>query len=554
MRGRINNHILRIIPLGGLGEVGMNCMILEYKGSRIMIDCGVMFPPEEYGVNIIIPDFSYLKDKPLDGIILTHAHDDHIGATPFLLRELNYPVPIMSEKYSLGLLREKLKEVGVQHLAKLQYISPHSPLYIGEMKIIPFPVSHSTVHSLGLIIKTEEYNIVHTSDYKLGYNTKEDGITDLENIKKLTQNRIDLLLADSTNIELKGRAGSEKDLKEYFFNIIANHRGRVFVSTFSTSIPRIQGLLDIAKELKRYVVIVGRSLQSSIAVATSLGILKYPSSIVKSVEEVSKIENKNILFLISGTQGEPTSSLKRLSLNQLKRVRVEDGDLIILSAKFIPGNELAIYKMISDLTRLGAKVLHQNLDPLVHVSGHAYRDEQKEVLEKLKPNFFIPVHGNYHYLKLHEELANSLGIKNSIVMENGDIVEFDGNSLLKVGRVPHGKVYIDGFAGVIEDIVLKDRIDLAESGVVTVVMIVDLEKGELISQPKVITKGVLFEDASRDLLNSASIFLKKAYEKSYPSLRKDPEKIKELAKKTIRRFFYKELSKKPVALAVVVAV
>ena len=548
----LREPFLRLIPLGGLGEVGMNCMILEYKDTRIMIDCGVMFPDQEYGVNLIAPDFSYIYDKKLDAIILTHAHDDHIGATPFLLREIE-PPPIMSDKFTLGLLREKLKEAGVLHIADLRYISPNNPIKIGDFKIIPFRVSHSTAQTMGLVIKTDRHTIVHTSDYKLGYRTKEDGITDLEEIKRIAKRKIDLLLADSTNIEERGRAGSEKKLKEYLFNIIKRHPGRVFISLFSTSIPRIQGILDIAKELGRYVVLVGRSMQTSVSVATSLGLLRYPSSLMRTPEQASQLDKRKVLFIISGTQGEPNSSLKRLSQNQLRKIKIEEDDLIILSSKFIPGNELSIYRMISDLCRLGAKVLHQNLDPNVHVSGHAYRDEQREVLESLNPRFFIPVHGNYHYLKLHEELAHSVGIKNTLVMENGDVVGFDGAELSKIGKVPSGKMHIDGLTG-IEDIVLQDRMNLAESGVVTAVLIVDVDRGELMIEPQLITRGVVFEDANRQLLDSASKSLKRAYENSHINLRKDPEQIKQLAQKTLRKFFLKELARKPVALVMVIPV
>lgn len=541
---------LRIVPLGGLGEVGMNCLALERGDDIIVIDCGVMFPGEDVGIDVIHPDLSYLIDRSskLRGLVLTHGHEDHIGGVPFLLRAVD--VPIYGPPYALAMVSERLKQHQLVRDPKIRRTRPSETYELGAFNIMPIRVTHSIADSTALAIETPEHIIIHSGDFRMDDTPVDGELFQLDRLKGFGDRGVDLLLSDSTNIENKGTFGSEQSVARTIEAAAKEASGGVFVSMFSSNTPRLQLILELADKLGRRVVLAGRSVMTHVRVGTELGYLKYPPGLIMPFEAASSQPRNEVLYIISGTQGEHNSALGRLADGRLRGVNVEPGDLVVISGRFIPGNDLDIYRVVSALTRRGARVLHSRAEPGVHVSGHAHREEQKQLLELVRPKAFVPVHGAYHHLALHAQLGRELGVRDVAVVEDGEPLELSADGLVRRGTVNVGRVHVDGTMGVSE-LVLKDRRSL-RSGVALAVLVLNLERGELVVPPQIIARGVGDERNFPSLWARASEAVREAVERAPLKIRRDPSAVRDTATRALRRYLSKTIDRRPISLSVVV--
>ena len=501
---------LKIIPLGGLSEIGKNMIVMEYGGDIIVIDVGLMFPEEEMlGIDLVIPDISYLMERRerIRGIVITHGHEDHIGALPFLLPQLN--VPVYSTKLVQGLIQVKLKERKALEGTKLKVVSPGEQITLGKFGVEFYPVCHSIPDSVGLIIHTPVGIIVHSGDFKLDYTPVSGKPTDLSRLAQLGAQGVLLLLSDSTYAELPGYTPSEKVVGETLEHIMADAPGRVIVTTFSSLISRIQQVIDAAAKYQRRVFIVGRSMSDTVRMALELGYLNAPDGILGRLDEIRGMPHNKIVFITTGSQGEPTSALVRMANRDHRQVHIQRGDTIVISATPIPGNEAVVNRTVDNLFKQGAQVIYSKLAQ-VHVHGHGSQEELKLLLNLVKPRFFMPIHGEYRHLSLHAKLAQSVGIPkdNTFVLEDGDILELGYQSARKTGKVSSGNVYVDGLSvGDIGGVVLRNRRMLSKDGIVVAIIAVNRQTGKLVGRPDIVTRGFVdtrefkgMIEESRDLL------------------------------------------------------
>ena len=490
---------LRIIPLGGLGEIGRNMMALEYANDVIVIDAGLMFPREEMlGVDLLIPDISYLlqKQEKLRGIIITHGHEDHIGALPYILPRLD--VPVYATRLTGRLISLELKHRGMKSKTKLNVVHAGSRLTLGSFTIEFFPVCHSIPDSVGLVIRTPAGIVVHSGDFKIDYTPVIGGPTDLNRLAKLGTEPVLLLLSDSTYAELPGYTPSERVVSDTLDHIVARASGRVIITTFSSLVSRIQQVIDVAVKHDRSVFVTGRSMEEIVDVAVEAGYLTIPPNVVCRFEELKRLPHNQVIVLTTGSQGEPTSALVRMANRDHRQIQIVPGDTVVMSATPIPGNESLVNKTIDSLFRQGADVIYSKVSQ-VHVHGHGSQEELKLLFDLVKPKFFVPVHGEYRHLRVHAKLAESLGMPkdNIFVLEDGDILELGREGGKVVGRVPIGDVYVNGFfTGELDSAVLRDRKLLSRDGVVVVTLAVDSSKGKLIGKPHIETRG--FMDAQEN--------------------------------------------------------
>jgi ribonuclease J len=475
--------ILKIIPLGGLGEIGMNMMVFEYGDTMFVVDSGLMFP-EDYmlGVDFVIPNLDYIRQNrsKMAAVVLTHAHEDHIGALPYLLREIS--VPVFGTPFTLGLVRHKLEELELFSTSALHEIYPDEKLRLGPFELEFIRVGHSVVDGLGMAINTPRGMLVHTGDYKIGYGAAGGMATDLNKFAACGEKGVLALLSDSTNVEKEGYTISDKEVGETLDRIISNRRGRIIVALFASNVARIQLIVDIAKARGKKMVFDGRSIEVSINIAKSLGLLTIPAGMEIRIEQVPDYSDDEIIIITTGSQGEPMSALARMASGIHKQIKIRAGDTVILSSKFIPGNEKAIGKIINNLYRKGADVIYEKISA-IHVSGHAFREELKLMINLTKPEYFIPIHGEYRHLILHARLAKAMGIdENKILLsENGQIIEFDKSGGRLNGTVLTGRVLIDGKGvGDVGRSVLRERRALSEEGLVAVTMAFDEDTGIII--------------------------------------------------------------------------
>ncbi len=501
---------LRVIPLGGLGEIGKNMIAMEYEDDIIIIDAGLMFPEEEMlGIDLVIPDISYLLERlrKIRGIIITHGHEDHIGALPYLLPQLK--APIYSTKLTRGLIQVKLKERRALSEAKLEVVSPGEPFTLGKFKIEFFPVCHSIPDAVGLIIHTPIGIVVHSGDFKLDYTPVNGKPTDLSRLAQLGAQGVLLLLSDSTYAELPGYTPSEMVVGEALDHIMADAPGRVIITTFSSLISRIQQVIDAAAKHQRRVFVIGRSMSDTVRMSLELGYLNAPNGILGRLDEARGMPHDKIVFVTTGSQGEPTSALVRMANRDHRQVHIHPGDTIVISATPIPGNEAVVNRTVDNLFKQGAQVLYSKLAQ-VHVHGHGSQEELKLLLNLVKPKFFMPIHGEYRHLSLHARLAQSVGIakENMFVMEDGDILELGPQTAKITGKVSSGNVYVDGLSvGDIGGVVLRNRRMLSKDGMVVAIIAVNRQTGKLVGRPDIVTRGFVdtrkFKDMieeSRDLL------------------------------------------------------
>ncbi len=547
---------LKIIPLGGLSEIGKNMMLMEYENDIIIIDAGLMFPEEEMlGIDLVIPDISYLLEhrEKVRGIIVTHGHEDHVGALPYLLPQLN--VPVYSTKLTQGLISVKLKERRKLSEAKLKMIPPGGTLTLGKFKVEFFPVCHSIPDSVGLIIQTPVGTIVHSGDFKIDYTPVSGKPTDLSRLAQLGAQGVLLLLSDSTYAELPGYTPSEKVVGETLDHIMADAPGRVIVTTFSSLVSRVQQVIDSAAKHQRRVCIVGRSMTDTSNMALELGYLKVPDGILARIDEVRGIPRNKIVFITTGSQGEPTSALVRMANRDHRQLHILRGDTVVFSASPIPGNEALINRTVDTIFRQGAQVLYSRVSP-VHVHGHASQEELKLLVNLVKPKFFVPIHGEYRHLTIHAQIAQSVGIpkENIFVLEDGDILELNPQAGKIAGKVSAGNVYVDGLSvGDIGTVVLRDRKMLSRDGMVVVIIAINRQTGKLVGRPDIISRGFVDTREARDMIEESRNLVARTLDhgRDRPA---DWSFISAKVRDMLNRFYYEQTKRRPMILPFMVKV
>ena len=551
----LHPEAVRILPLGGLGEIGLNMMVIEAADGLLIIDCGLMFP-ESYmlGIDLVIPDVSAIAERREDiaGIVLTHGHEDHIGAIPFLAEKLGFP-PIYGSPLTLGLLANKLEEHKLNSKIHCQSVKVREPVSIGPFGVEFFRAAHSIVDGCGLAIRTPAGLIVHTGDFKLDPTPVDNQPTDLGRLATYGEQGVLLLLADSTNVENAGQTLSERTVGEAFDELLPQCSGKVLVATFSSNIHRIQQVINAAQKVDRKVVLSGRSMVSNIAIARQLGYLHIPDDMLIDLRRMRDLRPDRTLILTTGSQGEPLSSLSRIAMDDHKKISIEPGDTVILSSNFIPGNERAITHLINHLYRRGAEV-HYETTSEIHVSGHASQGELKTVLNLVRPEYFVPVHGEYRHLVKHAQLARSLGWSDqrALVISNGNPLVLSANGHQIEAKVETGRVFIDGKGvGDVGEMELRDRRHLANHGLVIVFLALNQDSGTIVSGPEIITRGFIPEEDSEILLEDARQLVCEMLEEHSREAISDWEELRVEVRKTLRRLFNKTIDRRPLILPII---
>ena len=540
---------LRIVPLGGLGEFGSNMLAVEWGGSSIAVDCGVMFPsPEMLGIDLVIPDISYLAEpgKTPQAIILTHAHEDHIGALPYILQR--FQVPVYGTRLTLEFLRHKLREHRLEESTELVEIVPGRRFSVGPFTIEGIPVTHSLVNCIALAIETPVGVVIHTGDFKIDNTPMAGESFDFHRFAAYGDKGVLLLLSDSTNVEHAGSTPSERVVGQGLRGIFGASAGRIFVATFASHIPRIQQVAELTAEFGRKLVLSGRSIVNNTAIAADLGYLRLPSDVMTDNQGWQDVAGDRLCFLTTGSQGEPLSVLHRVAFDEHRSIRVQPGDAVVLSARFIPGNEKVISNLIDHLYRRGAQV-HYERTSEIHVSGHASQEELKTMIRLTRPRYFVPVHGEFRQLCKHIELARAVGVPadNCFLMENGDVLELDGQDAWRVEPVATGKVFVDGKGvGDVEDVVIRDRRHLSEDGMVVVAMAVHQRTGEVAAGPDLLARGFMRSEEEDDVLDTARASLRAYVDGCGVEMRTDSAELKEGIRRSLRKFFEKRLHRRPV--------
>nr|WP_278308364.1 ribonuclease J [Oxobacter pfennigii] len=548
---------LKIIPLGGLGEIGKNMTVIEYKNDIIVIDCGLMFPEEEMlGIDIVIPDITYLlknKDK-FHAIVLTHGHEDHIGALPYILKQIN--VPVYGTRLTLGLVENKLKEHGLLKDVDLKCIKAKDVIRNGEMSVEFIKTSHSIADSVALAIHTPAGTVVHTGDFKVDFTPIDGDVIDLARFAELGKEGVLLMMADSTNVERPGYTMSERTVGQTFQNIFKQAKGRIIVATFASNIHRVQQIINEADDYGKKVAISGRSMVNVVDVAYELGYLNIPEGVLIDIDDIDKYSNSEIVIITTGSQGEAMSALVRMSTSEHKKVNIIPGDMVVISASPIPGNEKLVSRVINQLFKKGADVIYEDLAD-VHVSGHACQEELKLIHTLVKPEFFLPVHGEFRHLKQHGQLAQKLGMneENIFLMENGAVLELSHKNAKITGSVTAGQVLVDGLGvGDVGNIVLRDRKHLSQDGILTVVVTISKETGGVIAGPDIISRGFVYVRESEDLMEQAKEIVKEALVKCEERQVTDWATIKNNIKDSLRSYLYEKTKRKPMILPIIMEI
>ena len=549
---------LHIVPLGGLGEFGMNCMAVRWGDDIVIIDAGLMFPEAELlGVDIVVPEISYLIEnrQRVRAIILTHGHEDHIGALPWILSELN--VPVWGTEFTLAYVEDKLEEHGLLENADLREIRAGQGFKVGPFAIHPIQVTHSLVDCVSLAIHTPLGVIIHTGDFKVDPTPTDNRLFDLHAFAEYGKERVLALLQDSTNVERKGYTPSERAVRRKFDEVFAHTRRRLFISCFSSSIHRIKLAVELAWQHGRKVAFCGRSMNSSAEIAEDLGYIEIPKGLLIHPGEMKNFAPEKVCVLISGTQGEPMSALSRAAVDNHKHAKIEKGDTVMLSSRIIPGNEKAIYRMVDHLFRREAHVIYDDgSSPPVHVSGHASQEELKLIINLVKPKYFIPIHGEYRQLKLHAEMAGAMhgSVGNVILIESGDILEFDELGARKAGRVNVGRVCIDSGSrtDVVEDLVIKDRRHLSEDGIVLPIIAINKLTGRVETSPEIVTRG--FSPGEDGFVDEARQIVMQTLELSSDEEKADYGVIKEKIRSDLKRYVSKQTQKRPLIMPVILEI
>jgi len=547
---------LKLIPLGGLSEIGKNMLLLEYENDILIIDVGLMFPGEEMlGIDLVIPDINYLMDKKdkIRGIVITHGHEDHIGALPYILPQLN--VPIYATCLTSGMIRVKLKERKALADAKLKVVSPGEQITLGAFNVEFFPVCHSVPDAAGLIINTPVGVVVHSGDFKLDYTPVYGRPTDLSRLSQVGAQGVLLLLSDSTYAELPGYTPSEKVVGETLDHIMGDAPGRVIITTFSSLVSRVQQVINAAAKHGRRVFIVGRSMNDTVRMALELGYIQAPDGILGRIDEARGLPHDKVVFVTTGSQGEPTSALVRMANRAHPNVNIHSGDTIVISATPIPGNEAVVNRTVDNLFKQGARVLYDKVAQ-VHVHGHGSQEELKLLLTLVKPKFFMPIHGEYRHLSLHAKLAESVGIPkdNTFVLEDGDILELTAQSARKAGKVSSGNVYVDGLSvGDIGGVVLRNRRMLSKDGIVVAIIAVNRQTGKLVGRPDIVTRGFVDTREFKEMIDESRDLLAKVLDHSSPRAT-EWSFVNAKVRDTLDKFYYERTRLRPMILPFMVKV
>ena len=548
---------LRIIPLGGLGEIGKNITAIEYEDEIIVIDCGISFPDEDmYGIDLVIRDIKYLldnKDK-VKGLFLTHGHEDHIGAIPYILKQIN--MPVYGTKLTIGLVESKLKEHDMLSKTNLIPISPGESIKLNKLIIEFIRVTHSIAESCALAIHTPIGIVLHTGDFKIDYTPIDGKVMDLNRIAQLGQEGILLLMADSTNVERAGHSLSEKIIGETLNRIISNANGRVIVATFASNIHRMQQIADASMMYNRKIVFSGRSMENISNVAMDLGYLHIPEESIVGIEDLNRYPSDKITIITTGSQGEPMAGLSRIAYGSHRHISIEQDDLFIISASPIPGNDKLVSRVINQLYRKGVEVIYEDLED-IHVSGHAYKEELKLIHTLVKPKYFMPVHGEYRHLKHHSDLALKLGMDKSNVftLETGQVLEISQDKAIATEKVHTGVVFVDGIGiGDVGNIVLRDRRDLARDGMVTIVVAINKETYSIVSGPDIITRGFIYARESEDLIKKIKDVAKEEIEICLENNIIEWQVLKSGVRKSVEQLLYHKTKRRPSVFPIIMEV
>ncbi len=553
---RKNTNKIKVMALGGLNEIGKNMTVIEYKDEIIVIDAGMSFPDDEMlGVDVVIPDISYLiknKDK-IKGMFITHGHEDHIGALPYILKKIN--IPIYGAKLSIGLIQVKLKEHKINNV-KLNVVSPRDIIKLSHMEVEFIKNNHSIPDACSIAVHTDQGIIYHTGDFKIDLTPIDGEVMDIHRICELSKKGVLLLLADSTNSERPGSTMSEKTVGAGLDDLFRKaSNSRIIVATFASNIHRLQQIINTSEKFNRKVAVSGRSMVNVVAVATELGYLNIPDNMLIDLNDISKYEDSEVVIITTGSQGEPMSALARMASAEHKKVEIKRGDLIIISAHPIPGNEKLISKVINSLFEKGAEVVYDESD--IHVSGHAKREELKLMHRLVRPKFFMPVHGEYRMLKMHAELAEELGMpsQNIFVNKTGDVLEIDRNSAKVTGTIPTGNVLVDGLGvGDVGNIVLRDRKHLSEDGLMIVVVTISKEDGKVLAGPDIISRGFVYVRESEDLMDGAKNVIKDVLRDCEVRNIKEWAYLKNNIKENLKEYLYQKTKRNPMILPIIMEV
>ena len=546
---------LKIIPLGGLGEIGKNMTAFEYKDEIIVIDCGLAFPDEDlYGIDMVIPDVTYLinnKDK-VKGIFITHGHEDHIGGLPYVLKQIN--VPVYGTKLTLGLIEGKLKEHTMLSDCTLNIVDPGELIQLELFKIEYIRNNHSIPDSCSIALHTPIGIVVHSGDFKVDFTPIDGRVMDLQRYAQLGKKGVLLLMADSTNAFHRGYTMSEKKVGETLENLFMKATGRVIVSTFASNVHRLQQISDCSIKNNRKIAFSGRSMENISEVAIALGYLFIPEDMIISLDEIKNYPNDKITIVTTGSQGESMAGLSRIAASTHRKIQIEEGDMVIISATPIPGNEKAVSNVVNDLIAKGANVIYKSIED-IHVSGHACEQELRLIQALLKPRFFIPVHGEYRHLITHAKIAQSMGVdrENTFILDNGDVLELSKNKGKVTGKVPFGRILVDGMGvGDIGNMVLRDRKNLAENGIITVVVAIDRRNKIIISGPDIVSRGFVYVRNSEELIDEVRNIVTNVVEKCLEKNITQWAEIKNGIRREVDNFVYTKMKRKPMILPVIV--
>ncbi len=545
---------LKVIPLGGLGEIGKNITVFEYGEDIFAVDCGTAFPDDDMlGIDLVLPDITYLlkNRERVRGIIITHGHEDHIGGLPYVLKEIN--VPVYGSRLALGLLEYKLEEHGILSECKLNSVTPGQTIELGAFKIEFIRTTHSIVDAMGLAIQCPAGTVVHTSDFKVDYTPISGDPIDLPRFAELGQKGVLLLMCDSTNVERPGYTMSERTVGETFNDIFRNADSRILIATFASNVHRIQQIVNAAVKYGRKIALCGRSMVNVCNKAMELGYLDIPEGTLIDIEQAKNYSREEIAIISTGSQGEPMSALSRIAAGEHRQVEIFPGDLVVISATPIPGNEKSVSGVVNELFKKGAEVIYESLAD-VHVSGHACQEELKLIQRLVNPKYFLPVHGEYRHLKKHADLARSLGMEKerTIIMEIGQVLEIDSDAAKIKGNVPSGKVLVDGLGiGDVGNIVLRDRKHLSEDGMIIAVVTIQRETGNIVNGPDVLTRGFVYGRESEEFMDDVKQVCFEAMQKcNARNLTSKKNKIKE----TMRNYIYQRTKRTPMIIPIIMEI
>ena len=545
---------LKIIPLGGLDEIGKNMTVYECGGEIIVVDCGMAFPGDDmYGIDSVIPDVSYLVQNRarIRGLFITHGHEDHIGAIPYVLKQVN--MPIFCTPFTAGLIRLKLEEHGLVKSTKLTTVDPGTTVRAGKFQVEFIHVNHSIANSVAFAIHTKLGTVVHTGDFKIDSTPIDGNIIDLARFGELGKEGVLALLADSTNVERPGYTQSERVVGQTFMRQFQGCEDRIIVTTFASNVHRIQQVLDAAAACGRKVAVTGRSMENIMKVSTELGYMKVPKNTLMDIAKIKNQPKNKQVIVTTGSQGEEMSALYRMAFSTHKQVEVGPGDKVIISASAIPGNEVTVSRVINELFRKGVKVVYDKAD-MLHVSGHACQEELKIIHALTKPRIFIPLHGEQRMLQIHKDVAMSMGMERShiAIAENGSVIEITGKTMKINGAVPAGEVYVDGSGvGDVGAVVMRDRKRLAEDGMVVVVLPVSSHDGRLLSRPEIITRGFIYVKESEDLMRELENLAMDAAEGVSGRRGRDESDLKGAVKSAVSNYLFKTTKRNPMVIPVV---